>query len=232
MSSTAKHLNVKQSLIKIKCFQNKIKEFEEDIKSDNYTIEVDEHSYINFAKEKNFEDLLVIEQGMKCLYKNMTRTSKKGLSLLIDQLTKCFQLFSIKFILLFYDQRSAPNPFQIQYNFLYFFLFEKEVKDSFIYEVKKFKDKKLRRKARYLLRYLEEFPVAHSQKYKTQDYYNIRSAIENIKNKSDIHDVLSLIEEAEKKEYRGYYEDECQYTEKELLLFSKYDYNNAIGLIS
>ena len=80
--------------------------------------------------------------------------------------------------------------------------------------------------------YLAEFPVAHSQKYRTQDYYNIRCAIENIKNKSDIHDVLSLIEEAEKKEYRGYYEDECQYNEKELLLFSKYDYNNAIGLFS
>ena len=232
MSSTAKHLNVKQSLIKIKCFQDKIKKFEEDIKSYNYKIEVDEHSYINFTKEKNYEDLLVIEQGMKCLYKNMTKTSKKGLSLLIDQLTKCLQLFDIEFILLFYDRRSAPNPFQIQYNFLYFFLFEEGVKDSFIYEVKKFNDKKLRRKARCLLRYLEEFPVVHSQKYKTQDYYNIRSAIKKIKKKSDIYDVLSLIEEAEKKEYRGYYEDECQYTEKELLLFSKYDYNNAIGLIS
>ena len=150
---------------------------------------------------------------------------------MIDQLTKCFQLFSIKFILLFYDQRPTRNPFQIQYNYLYFFLFEEEVKDSFIYEVKKFNDKNLRRKARYLLEYLEEFPVAHYQKYKTQDYYQIRRDIENIKNKSDIHDVLSLIEEAEKKEYRGYYEDECQYTEKELLLFSKYDYNNAIGLI-
>ena len=69
MTRTTNHLNVKQSLIKIKCFQNKIKEFEEDIKSDNYTIEVDKHSYINFTKEKNYEDLLVIEQGMKCLYK-------------------------------------------------------------------------------------------------------------------------------------------------------------------
>ena len=66
----------------------------------------------------------------------------------------------------------------------------------------------------------------------TQNYYEIRGAIENIKNKSDIQDVMRLIQEAENKEYRGYYEDECQYTEKELLLFSKYDYNNAIGLIS
>ena len=164
MTTTSKHLNLKQSLIKIKCFQNKIKKFEEDIKSDNYTIEVDKHSYINFTEEKNYEDLLVIEQGMKCLYKNMEKTGKKGLSLLIDQLIKCFQLFSIKFILLFYDQRSTPNPFQIQYNFLYFFLFEKEVKDSFIYEVKKFNDKKLRRKSLCLLEYLEEFPMAHYQK--------------------------------------------------------------------
>ena len=43
---------------------------------------------------------------------------------------------------------------------------------------------------------------------------------------------MCLIQEAENKEYRGYYEDENQYTEKELLLFSKYDYNNAIGLNS
>ena len=214
MSSRAKNLNVKQSLIKIKCFQNKIKEFEEDIKSDNYTIEVDEHSYINFTKEKNYEDLLVIEEGMKCLYNNMTKVSKKGLSLLIDQLTKCFQLFRIRFILLFYDQRSASNPFQIQYNYLYFFLFEEAVKDSFMYEVKKFKDKKLKRNARYLLKYLEEFPVAHYQKYKTQDYYQIRRDIENIKNKSDILGVLKLIEEAENKEDRGYYEDYRQYNEK------------------
>ena len=42
---------------------------------------------------------------------------------------------------------------------------------------------------------------------------------------------MSLIEEAEMNEYRGYYEYECQYTEKELLLFSKYDFNNAIGLV-
>ena len=232
MTNTAKHLNLKKSLIKIKCFQDKIKEFEEDFKSDNYTIEVDEHSYIKFTKEKNYEDLLLIEQGMKCLYKKMTKTSKKGLSLLIDQLIKCFQLFSIKFILLFYDQRSTHNPFQIHYNYLYFFLFEEAVKDSFIYEVKQFNDKKLRRKARHLLVYLGEFPMAHYQKYKTQDYYQIRRDTENIKNKSDIHDVLCLIEESEKKEYGGYYEDDCQYTEKELLSFSKYDYNNAIGLIS
>ena len=164
MTRTTNYLNVKQSLIKIKCFHNKIKEFEEDFKSDNYTIEVGEHSYINFTKEKHYEDLLVIEQGMKCLYKNMEKASKKELSLLIDQLTKCFELFSIKFILLFYDRMFALNPFQIQYNFLYFFLFQKKVIDSFIYEVKKFNDEKLRRKARYLLEYLEEFPVDHYQK--------------------------------------------------------------------
>ena len=165
MTTTSKHLNLKQSLIKIKCFQNVIKKSEKDIESNNYTIEVDKHSYINFTKEKNYEDLLVIEQGMKCLYKNMEKTSKKGLSLLIDNLIKCFQLFTIKFILLFYDRRSTPNPFQEKYNFLYFFIFEKEVKDSFIYEVKKFNDNKLRRKASYLLRYLEEFPIVHFQKY-------------------------------------------------------------------
>ena len=73
MTNTTKHLNVKQSLIKIKCFKNKIKKFEEDIKSENFTIEVDKHSYINFTKEKNYEDLLVIEQGMKCLYQNMEK---------------------------------------------------------------------------------------------------------------------------------------------------------------
>ena len=200
MTTTSKYLNLKQSLIKIKSFQNKIKEFEEDIKTDNYTIEVEKNSYINFTKEKNYEDLLVIEQGMKCLYENMKKTNKKRLSVLIDNLIKCFQLFTIKFILLFYDLRSTPNPFQIKYNFLYFFIFEKEVKDRFIYEVKKFNDKKLRSKARCLLCYLEEFPLAHSQKYKTQDYYEIRNAIKNIKNKSDIHDVLCLIQEAENKE--------------------------------
>ena len=82
MSSTAKHLNVKQSLIKIKCFRDKIKEFEEDFKSDNYTIEVEKHSYINFTKEKHYEDLLVIEQGMKCLYENMEKTNKKKIKLI------------------------------------------------------------------------------------------------------------------------------------------------------
>ena len=58
----------------------------------------------------------------------MEKASKKGLSLLIDQLIKCFQFFSIKFILLFYDKRSAPNPFQIKYNFLYFFFSKKRLK--------------------------------------------------------------------------------------------------------
>ena len=43
---------------------------------------------------------------------------------------------------------------------------------------------------------------------------------------------MCLIKEAEKKEYGGDYEEDCQYTEKERLLFLKYDYNNVIGLKS
>ena len=43
---------------------------------------------------------------------------------------------------------------------------------------------------------------------------------------------MKLIEEAENKEDRGYYEDDRQYNEKERLLFLKYDYNDCIGLIS
>ena len=101
MSSPAKYLNVKQSLLKIKCFQNEIKEFEEEFKSDYYTIKVGEHSYINFSKEKNYEDLLVLEQGFKCIYKNMEKISKKRLRGFIDQLTTCFELFTIRLILLF-----------------------------------------------------------------------------------------------------------------------------------
>ena len=78
--------------------------------------------------------------------------------------------------------------------------------------------------------YLEEFPIAHYQKYRTQDYCQISRNIKNIKNKSDILDVLKLIKLSENKEY-SYYEDENQYTEKERLLILKDEYNDNIGQV-
>ena len=193
MSSTAKFCKIKQAKTKIKFIKREIKEFKEHFKNlEGYTIEIDQDSFINFTKEKDYTDLLKIEDQVKNLFQLLLKgkCTKKYVNKKINTITKYLDDCSFEEINIFYSPFESNNPFNIKFPNICFFE-NGEKRDDLNYYIAKFKDEKLEVKSQDFMYYLKKYLTNYRyDKERSYDLFSINRDIKEIKEKSDILCVL------------------------------------------
>ena len=170
---------------------------------EGYTIEIDQDSFINFTKEKDYTDLLKIEDQIRNLLQLLLKgkCTKKYVNKKIDTITKYLDDCYFEEINIFYNpfkihnMFESNNPFNIKLPYICFSEND-EKRYNLNYYIGKFKDEKLNEKSHDFGFYLKKYlTIYHYDKERSYDLFSINRDIEEIKKKSDILYVLKRIDE-------------------------------------
>ena len=121
------------------------------MKLEGYRIEISQNSYILFNKEKDYLNLLKIENQIRYLFKDIFqgKCDKKEIYNNIDVIKKKLNESELEKIEIFYNPYESENPFRVKFPYICFYE-DEEKKDDLYYSIKKFKDKKLEKKSHNL----------------------------------------------------------------------------------
>ena len=149
MSSTAKFCEKKkflkrsQAKTKIKYIKKEILSLKEKfMKLEEYRIEISHNSYILFNKEKDYLNLLEIENQIRYLFKDLFqgKCDKKEIYNNIDVIKKNLYTCELEEVEIFYNPYESENPFRVKFPFICFYE-DEEKKDNLNYCIKNLKMK-------------------------------------------------------------------------------------------
>ena len=182
------------------------------MKLEGYRIEISQNSYILFNKEKDYLNLLKIENQIRYLFKDLFQgqCDKKEIYKNIDAI-KNLNNCELEEIEIFYNPYESENPFRVKFPYICFYE-DEEKKDNLNYSIKKFKDEKLEMKSHNLGHIFKNtIIINYYQKERSRDLFTIKGEMDKMDEmdemdeNTDIYNILKLIDEYKDKDEDEYY---------------------------